>query len=137
MTRGDYNLYRGWKIPENENPADEGYLVKYPDGYESWCPKKQFEEANRETSGMTFGWAIEAMKKGYKVARTGWNGKGMFLYLIKGTELQTGLNYGFGEYQNEPQFVDTICMKTAQNMLVIGWLASQTDMLADDWMIVE
>jgi len=47
MTRGDYNKYRGWDIPENEDPTDKGYLVKYPDGYESWCPRKQFEEANR------------------------------------------------------------------------------------------
>ena len=46
MTRGAYNEYRGWTIPENENPDDEGYLVKYSDGYESWCPKNQFEEFN-------------------------------------------------------------------------------------------
>ena len=48
MNRGEYNKYRGWTIPENENPDDEGYLVKYSDGYESWSPKKQFEEAYRE-----------------------------------------------------------------------------------------
>lgn len=48
MNRGDYNKYRGWTIPQNENPEDEGYLVKYSDGYESWSPKKQFEEAYRE-----------------------------------------------------------------------------------------
>lgn len=53
MTRGEYNKYRGWEIPANENPADEGYLVKYSDGYESWSPKKQFEEAYRECKGMT------------------------------------------------------------------------------------
>lgn len=45
MTRGDYNTYRGWQIPADENPADEGYLVKYRDGYESWSPKEAFEEA--------------------------------------------------------------------------------------------
>lgn len=45
MTRGEYNKYRGWTIPKNENPNEEGYLVKYQDGYESWSPKKQFEEA--------------------------------------------------------------------------------------------
>ncbi len=45
MTRGDYNTYRGWQIPADENPADEGYLVKYRDGYESWSPKEIFEEA--------------------------------------------------------------------------------------------
>ncbi len=48
MTRGDYNTYRGWRIPSDENPNDEGYLVVYgkdtPDHYESWSPKKQFDE---------------------------------------------------------------------------------------------
>jgi len=53
MTRGEYNKYRGWTIPENENPDDEGYLVKYSDGYESWSPKKQFEEAYRECGDLT------------------------------------------------------------------------------------
>lgn len=45
MTRGDYNDFRGWTIPKDENPADEGYIVKYSDGYVSWSPKKAFEEA--------------------------------------------------------------------------------------------
>lgn len=48
MTRGDYNKYRGWAIPADENPEDEGYLVKYPDGYVSWSPKAVFEEAYNE-----------------------------------------------------------------------------------------
>ncbi len=82
---------------------------------------------------MNFGEAIEALKEGKSVLRSGWNGKNMFLYLIKGTDLQTGLKYAYGEYEGEPTFVDTICMKTAQNALVVGWLASQTDMLATDW----
>lgn len=48
MTRGAYNKKRGWTVPKDENPKDEnpkdkGYLVKYPDGYVSWCPKAQFE----------------------------------------------------------------------------------------------
>lgn len=45
MTFGDYNVYRGWQIQADENPADEGYFVKYYDGCESWIPKKNFEEA--------------------------------------------------------------------------------------------
>ena len=47
MCRGDYNLYKGWKLPENENPMDEGYLVKYSDSYESWSPKETFDLAYR------------------------------------------------------------------------------------------
>lgn len=83
MSRGEYNAYRGWKIPSDENPEDEGYHIRYPDGYESWCPKKQFNEAYRKCDNMTFGIAIEAMKKGNKVARRGWNGKGMFVVYQK------------------------------------------------------
>ena len=48
MTRGDYNKYRGWVIPKDENPNDEGYLVKYSDNYVSWSPKGVFDEAYRE-----------------------------------------------------------------------------------------
>lgn len=53
MTRGDYNALRGWTIPEDENPADAGYLVEYPGtvpevkgfaGYISWSPQNVFEE---------------------------------------------------------------------------------------------
>lgn len=58
MTRGEYNGYRGWEVPEDENPADEGYLVEYLDGgesnhpnhmgYISWSPKAVFERGYRE-----------------------------------------------------------------------------------------
>lgn len=53
MTRGAYNDLRGWKVPENENPDDDGYLVVYLnsepnvegyEGYVSWSPKKQFDD---------------------------------------------------------------------------------------------
>ena len=45
MTRGDYNAYRGWSVPADENPLDEGYLTKDPDGHVSWLPKNTFEKA--------------------------------------------------------------------------------------------
>lgn len=48
MTRGDYNNYRGWTIPKDEDPKDEGYLVKYSNDYESWSPKNPFDESYRE-----------------------------------------------------------------------------------------
>lgn len=132
MTRGDYNKYRGWTIPADENPDDEGYLVKYSDGYISWSPKKQFEEAYKMSGEMNFGHALELLKRGEKVARKGWNGKGMFLFLATGKQFESD-NLG----DPLPEIVnDVICMKTAQNTICIGWLASQTDMLAEDWKIV-
>lgn len=89
----------------------------------------------KHLTNLDFGSAIQALKEGKHVARSGWNGKDMFLYLIKGTELSSGLKYGYGEYENKPSFTSTIAMKTAQNTIVAGWLASQTDMLAEDWII--
>lgn len=143
MMRGDYNKYRGWEIPANENPADEGYHVVYPDGYESWCPKAQFEDAGRPVDGMTFGMAIEAMKRGKKVARRGWNGKGMYLWLLpaanvkaewcKEEHLKALAEQNGGEFE----CLASIRMKTADNKVLTGWLASQTDMLSDDWVIIE
>lgn len=130
MSRGEYNRYRGWQIPENENPEDEGYLVRYSDGYESWSPKKQFEDAYRRCNKMTFGLALEALKKGECIARTGWNGKGMYLFLAHGEDIQKCVGI-------PDKCVDVVCMKTAQNTVVFGWLASQSDMLAEDWVIVE
>ena len=44
MTRGDYNDYRGWTVPADENPNDEGYLVKHSDNYVSWIAKDEFEK---------------------------------------------------------------------------------------------
>lgn len=45
ITRGDYNDYRGWTVPANENPNDESYMVKYADDYVSWSPKETFEKS--------------------------------------------------------------------------------------------
>ena len=92
---------------------------------------------------LTFGLAIEALKQGDRVARAGWNGKGMWLHLIRGDDVQIH-NNGFGprnEYDHEwrervPRLLPWIGMKTADNGFV-PWLASQTDMLAEDWQLVE
>lgn len=48
MTRGEYNIYRGWAIPQDEDPDDLGYLIIYKDGYQSWTPKKQLDEGYME-----------------------------------------------------------------------------------------
>lgn len=162
MTREEYNELRGWKVPADENPDDEGYLVEYVDGgkpnhpdfagYISWSPKDVFERAYRPVQNMTFGMAIEALKAGKKVARIGWNGKGMWLSLscapggdaIAGCREIAAENFwsaNNSEYarQNGGSAVVLPCitMKTATGEILMGWLASQTDMLAEDWCVVE
>lgn len=53
MTLGEYNKHRGWEIPKDEDPARPGYLVEYPDGYQSWSPKEAFEDAYLELENET------------------------------------------------------------------------------------
>ena len=116
--------------------TEDGYKVVYPDGYESWSPKGVFEEAYRETSGMNFGLAIEAAKIGKKIARAGWNGKDQYVEL--------GHDFSYmapGEIPVRPvQHLDIgsqALVFVGTRGRQVGWLASQADMLADDWMIVE
>lgn len=156
MTREEYNELRGWTVPADENPDDAGYLVEYVDGgqanhpdfagYISWSPQDVFERAYRPTQGMTFGLAIEAMKQGAKVARAGWNGKGMWLSLsgplggrkIPATAFWSGNNADYASKQEDcsATVLPCITMKTATGEILMGWLASQSDMLADDYYIV-
>lgn len=84
-----------------------------------------------------FGTAIEELKVGKKVARTGWNGKGMFLfYISENMNSQIGgWTFTNGRCDNY-ELCPFIAMKTADEK-VVPWLASQTDMLAEDWQIVE
>ena len=117
---------------------EDGYKVRYPDGYESWSPKDVFEDAYRPTNGMNFGLALEAAKKGSKITRRGWNGKGMYVFLADDVEFHTDAD--LSEYWGN---VDGVCvlpvlvLRTAKGDLQPGWLASQNDMLADDWEVVE
>ncbi len=136
MTRGDYNKYRGWQIPKDENPLDEGYLVKYKDGYISWSPKETFERAYREAKDgcMNFGLALEALKKGAKVTRKGWNGKNMWLCYMPPGFIEAGFLAGEGK---DIECRGCIGIYTVQGEWQPGWLASQDDMLSEDWQIVE
>ncbi|WP_236299023.1 DUF2829 domain-containing protein [Pseudomonas proteolytica] len=153
MTRLAYNDYRGWALPSDENGADDGYLVEYTDGgaanhpehagYISWSPKAQFDNAYRPTEGMTFGLAIEALKLGKRVSRAGWNGKGMWLVLVPGTpsaQLREGSPYHAALGLPECEILPHIDMWTinaeGRRAMLPGWLASQSDMLADDWQVV-
>ena len=137
MTRGAYNILKGWPLPADEDGADEGYLVGYSDSYVSWSPKAAFDEAYRETSGMTFGLAVEALKKGFKVARAGWNGKGMFIYYVPAAAYpaQTGaakLYFGVGSLVPYNAY---LAIKNVDNT-VSTWVPSINDCLAEDYMVV-
>ena len=87
---------------------------------------------------MNFGRALEELKAGRRVAREGWNGKGMFLFLVPGSTFEVNRPPLLGIY-TEGTVIDYhahIDMKTVDNK-VVPWLASQTDVLAEDWVLVD
>ena len=90
------------------------------------------------TLNLTFGNALINLKLGYKLARTGWNGKSMFIFLVEGSTFQVNRKPLLGIYPlgTVIKYLPHIDMKTADGS-VVPWLASQTDVLADDWQIVE
>lgn len=85
---------------------------------------------------MNFGDAIAALKAGKKVARSGWNGKGMWLVLVPGSLKKVTITEGTPYHAaglREVFIGSHIDMFTAHGNMQPGWLASQTDMLAEDW----
>lgn len=137
MNRQEYNDLKGWTIPLDEEPTDAGFLVIYPDGYTSWSPEKVFNEAYRELSGLTFGYAVEAMKAGKKVSRSGWNGKGMFLYYVCEGAYPAKMEAIQGLFENNlVPYRPYIALRTAQGD-VVPWCSTQSDILAEDFFVVE
>lgn len=120
-------------------PKVGDYLVEYEDGYVSISPGDVFEKGYVPLAGQFgFGTALTMLKAGKRVAREGWNGKGMFLFLVPGSTFTVNRPPLLGIYEEgtEIQYHAHIDMKTAQGY-VVPWLASQADMLADDWHIVD
>jgi len=155
MTRAQYNAFRGRELPANENGDDAGYLVEYLDGgapntphyagYVSWSPQEQADAAYHSVNAMSFGDALIMLKRGHKVARAGWNGKGMWVALTPGSRIPReyvkeghALSHLAAEAPHQDAYTLTphIDMRAADGSMVIGWLASQTDMLAEDWVLV-
>lgn len=133
------------------------YFVRYEDGYFSFSPAKQFEDgyhlqtedelAEEELEpgsqlqpGAKFDFpsALDWLRDGKLVAREGWNGKSMFIFLVPGSTFKVNrapLNVIFPE-GTEINYHPHIDMKTADGKIV-PWLCSQTDMLASDWQLVD
>jgi len=146
MSEFEFAASMGKETPQNDN--QHGWKVQYPDGYISWSPKKAFMEAYRRTDNMNFGLAIEAMLKGKKVARRGWNGKNMFTVYMSPLNLPPFNTQGTNRKVNDRtakwigedtplESLGYFAMFTADKKWQPGWLASQTDMLAEDWEILD
>ncbi len=137
--------YIGTKIVTaypQEKDGKPGYGVIYADGYTSWSPKEVFEESyraiERDGQALNFGDALHMLKLGKKVTRAGWNGSGMFAYLVPAAsyQAQTGVAKAhFGDSAMVP-YRAYIALKTAQGD-VATWAPSCSDALAEDWQVVE
>ena len=134
MNRKEYNDFRGWELPSEEDGADEGYLVEYMDGgkpnveghegYVSWSPKEQAGNAYRETSGLPFSLALEATKKGR------WYCAALQRYLSRSSpfEISSAHSKMTGSYL----YIDTSGLQTnneAAPKCRVPWAPSQTDMM--------
>ena len=88
------------------------------------------------TKNLTFGWAVDVAKANYKIAREGWNGKGMFVYYVPANEYKTTTDVAKKEFGETVKYNAYLAMKTV-NGSVSTWVPSINDCLADDWIIVE
>jgi hypothetical protein len=97
---------------------------------------------------LNYGQALEALKSGRRVARQGWNGKGMFVFQRPGDKLSKDfipnvkslpetVKRFLQEQDRDIDFLPYLCMWSATGEVVNGWLASQTDMLAEDWAVLD
>lgn len=148
--------YKGWGIT-HEN--DECYLIPTLEGTHRMTPadvlitgvkgeiypcKRDIFEATYEPErlcnalGLSFGAALNFLKEGRKLARAGWNGKGMFVFLVPGSTFKVNRAPLLGIYPEgtEIRYHAHVDMKTADGQ-VVPWLASQTDLLAEDWQLVD
>lgn len=154
MTRAEYCEYRGWNIPEGEDPNEPVYLVEYTDGgkpnderhsgYITMSPKEVFDNAYRQNGSLTFGDALMALKQGKKVARSGWNGKDQYV-VAQGESKKIESTYIWNQHNKAHAekiggFIDVApycTLKTAQDTLAMGWTPSTGDLFANDWTILE
>ena len=153
MSRDEYCEYRGWQLPENEDPNEPVYLVEYVDGgkpnddrhagYITMSPKEVFDNAYRQNGSLTFGDALVALKHGQKVARSGWNGKDQYVVAQGANEVESTYvwnphNKAHAEKLGGWINVAAYCtLKTAQDTLAMGWTPSTGDLFANDWIILE
>ena len=143
----DGQLFRDWSVYsryKTEKDRDKGLRALLHSGcpwfeYRAGQPKK----LNKiEVGKMKFGEAIEAAKNGEMVARKGWNGKGMWITYSPGSVVPAERFWAQRNKEYAEQtggcasVLPCLTMKTATGEILMGWLASQSDMLSDDWEIV-
>lgn len=140
-TLGEWEAETGKKWNEADRPrTDEGYKCDYPDGYSGWCPKAEFERVSSPIENMTFGQAIDACRyRGKKIQRKNWNGEGQFVrFEVVNAFDEGGFAHAYeGKVESQCYVFHFVNRKTGETGIQVGWLASQADMAASDWVIVK
>lgn len=122
--------YIGTKIIEAEpwlnDKGDLGYRVVYEDGYKSWSPKDTFESCYNKLDDLDFSRAINLILMGFDLARKSWNGADQYITVIRaGNAVHRGL-----------PMHDCLALKNARNEMQPGWVPTQGDLFATDWLVV-
>lgn len=146
MTDHEFAEYTNRKITGSQ--ARAGYLVEYEqmpgdvrfkdhDGYISWSPKSVFDKSYKINGEFDFGHALFLAKRGLKVARSGWNGAGMFAYIVDKGHYKAKTKAIRGHFPDDVvPYRAYWAIKTAQDD-VTPWSPSGSDTLADDWLVVQ
>ncbi len=139
ISRKEYCETRGWIVPENENPDERVMMVTYADGYISMCPKDKFYAVSIECDEgrCTFGYAItECRYHGKRIKRAGWDGEDQYVEFCKCATLMEG--------EDKELEINSFCFvfhsknrHTGEAGIQLGWLASQMDMAANDWVVMD
>ena len=137
MTRGEHLKSKGLSlIPGSGKEEDEGYKVVYADGYVSWCPKDKFDAVSVSCAEgcVPFGYAIaQCQFFGKKIKRAGWNGEDQYVEYRECATLNTE-----GVDLHSTCFVFHFKNRhTGETGIQVGWLASQADLQAKDWVILD
>lgn len=131
------------KLLSNEE-FEKGYIARNPKNHaDLWYVAKKYFDENLEpaesgSTNLTFGQAIEAAKQGKRIAREGWNGKGMFAYIVPANSYpaQTGAAKAFFGENGIVPYREYWALKTAQGD-VATWAPSGSDSLATDWIVLD
>lgn len=132
-------------VAKNVGSASGGLEDFYFTSYINALPKIDKDNIMNDTKKFGFDIAILHLKNGKKVAREGWNGKSMFIFAgLPKVSINPEIFNGSGYITNQdasdtygvPYSGLVLCMKTAQDTIVVGWLASQTDLLCEDYILV-
>lgn len=136
MTRGEYVKMRGWNLPPEETASDDGYLTRnLRSEHVTWVPAEEFHVQAIDTKALTFGDALAMAKLGYKISRSGWNGSGMFAYIVPANTYPAVTEVIKGQYPGDlVPYNEYWAIKCADGT-VSTWAPSASDSLAEDWMV--